>query len=515
MPVLKAMSLITILVFSLHLASWGQGSSLPKSTPEREGISSAGIIKFLDAIAASKHEMHSFILMRHGKVVAEGWWNPYRSELRHSMYSCSKSFTATAVGFAIQEKKLNLDDKVISFFPQDQPDTIRPFLDKLTVRDLLMMSDGMIPDPTSTVGALTTTWVKGFLRTPILQEPGTTFLYNSMGTFMLSAILQKVTGQKMIDYLKPRLFDPLGIVGVDWEENLQGINSGGWGLRIHTKDMAKFAQLFLQKGKWNGKTILPANWVQEASTMKIMQDPAAPESKRDSSDWLQGYCYQMWRCRNNAYRGDGAFGQYMIVMPDQDAVMAITSETADMQSELNLVWEYILPAMKEGKLNEDGPSWSKLQSRLQALALPVPSSTSSSMISGLNGKVFLTTTNSSNIKGYSFNFDRDVCHFTLTTDTASYTIDLAKSKWMETLTRKPQQTLTSPLKEDLSFLYPAKLDGSYGWKDDKTLEVVLRYIESPHSEKYLFTFEGDKLTADWMRSFDFGKKTTTIHAWKQ
>ena len=500
-----------VTVLFLPFVSLAQ-SSLPKSTPEAEGVSSAGIIKYLDAIAGSKHEMHSFILMRHGKVVAEGWWNPYRSELRHSMYSCSKSFTATAVGFAVQEGKLSLDDKVISFFPQDQPDTIKPFLNKLTVRDVLMMSDGMAPDPTGPVGGIMNNWVKGFLNTPILMEPGTTFLYNSLGTFMLSAIVQKVTGQKIVDYLKPRLFDPLGIKGMDWEENLQGINSGGWGLRIHTEDMAKFAQLFLQKGQWNGMTVLPAAWVEEASTMKIMQEPNAPQSKRDSSDWIQGYCYQMWRCRHNAYRSDGAFGQYMLVMPDQDAVMAITSEAPDMQNELDLVWDYILPAMKGGKLADDKTVQKQLQARLKALAIPPPTSTKTSTASSISGRTFQAGSNKEHIRAYSFTFDKGVCHFTLSTDTANFTMDLAEGKWKESLTRKPQQTLTSPLKEDLSFLYPAKIDGSYGWKDDKTLEVVLRYIESPHSEKYVFTFEGDTLTADWMRSFDFGTKKTTVVA---
>ena len=503
--------LLAIALLFFQVSVYAQ-SSLPHSTPEAEGVSSAGIVKYLDAIAGSKHEMHSFILMRHGKVVAEGWWSPYRADLRHSMYSCSKSFTATAVGFAVQEGKLKLDDKVISFFPQDAPDTIKPFLNELTVRDVLMMSDGMAPDPTGPIGGITTNWVKGFLNTPIKDRPGTTFLYNSMGTFMLSAIVQKVTGQKIVDYLRPRLFDPLDIKGMDWEENLQGINSGGWGLRIHTEDMAKFAQLFLQKGQWKGKTILPAAWVEEASTMKIMQDPHARQSQKDSSDWLQGYCYQMWRCRHNAYRGDGAFGQYMLVMPDQDAVMAITSETPDLQGELNLVWEYILPAMKDGKLKEDKASLQELQSRLKTLALPVPVSASVTTTARVNGRSYMAGSNREHIKGYTFQFEKGVCHFTLATDTANYTLDLAEGKWKEGLTPKPQQTLTSPLREDLGFLYPAKIEGAYGWRDDRTLEVVLRYIESPHSEKYTFTFDGDQVTADWMRSFDFGTKMTTVVA---
>ncbi len=238
---------------------FGQNSvSLPRSTPEAEGVSSAGIIGFIDAIGNSKNELHSFMILRHGKVIAEGWWDPLNPSLRHTLYSASKTFTSTAVGFAVSENRLKLTDKVISFFPNDLPDSISPNLAALTVRDVLIMSDGQFPEP-SAVAATSKNWVKGFLATPIVNKPGTVFLYNSMGTFMLSAIVQKATGQKVIDYLKPRLFDPLGISGMDWEENLMSINTGGWGLRVKTEDMAKLGQLYLQKGVWNGNQIITNN----------------------------------------------------------------------------------------------------------------------------------------------------------------------------------------------------------------------------------------------------------------
>ncbi|HEY2721718.1 MAG TPA: serine hydrolase, partial [Chitinophagaceae bacterium] len=296
MNYMKSITFSALFLLTLFTNVLAQESSmLPRSVPEEEGVSSNDVIKFLDATAKGKTEFHSFMLLRHGKVIAEGWWDPYKATLRHTLYSCSKSFTATAIGFAITEKKLSLDDKVISFFPKDIPDTLSKFLSELTVKDALMMSDGQEPDPSFNVAAKDSNWIKGFLSTPILHEPGTVFLYNSLGTYMLSAIVQKVTGQRTLDYLKPRLFDPLDINGMDWETDIQGINTGGWGLRVKTEDMAKFAELFLQKGMWNGKQVLPASWVEEASTMKIMQDPNAPQSKKDSSDWLQGYCYQMWR----------------------------------------------------------------------------------------------------------------------------------------------------------------------------------------------------------------------------
>jgi CubicO group peptidase (beta-lactamase class C family) len=169
-----------------------------------------------------------------------------------------------------------------------------------------------------------------------------------MATFMLSAIVQKVTGQKLTEYLQTRLFGPLAITGYKWDESPEGINVGGWGLYIKTEDMAKFGQLFLQKGVWNGEQLLPPGWVEEASSWKIVSGPAGNETYQNpESDWTQGYCYQMWRCRHNAYRADGANGQFIIVIPDSDAVVAMTANVRDMQAEINLVWKHILPALKQ------------------------------------------------------------------------------------------------------------------------------------------------------------------------
>lgn len=272
-------TLLSVLLLSTFLqrkVSAQTGNELQRSTPEAEGVSATAISTFLDSVAVGKHEFHSLMLLRHGKVIAEGWWNPYRPDLRHSLYSLSKSFTAAAVGFAGAEGKLSLSDKAVSFFPNELPDTVSSYLQQLTVKDLLTMSVGQEPDPTGIV-AQDTNWVKRFLRVPIKYQPGSRFLYNSTATYMLSAIVSKVTGQKVIDYLQPRLFEPLGIAKPDWEESPQHINTGGWGLRLKTEDIAKFAELFLQKGKWNGKQILPQGWAEEASTATHHSTPGVFE----------------------------------------------------------------------------------------------------------------------------------------------------------------------------------------------------------------------------------------------
>lgn len=491
---------LTLLCLGLPLCAQ-QTASLPRSTPEAEGVSSPAIIDFLDAVAASPHELHSFMMLRHGKVVAEGWWNPYRPDLKHTLYSTSKSFTATAVGFAVSEGKLTVDDRVVSFFPDDLPETVSPHLAALEVKDLLSMSVGHRTDPTGPVSAHEN-WVRAFLDTPIVYEPGTRFLYNSVASHTLSAIVQKVTGRKIIDYLRPRLFEPLGIEGMDWEADPQGNNTGGWGLRLKTEDMAKFGQLFLQRGRWQGRQILPETWIEQASTIKIEQDPNAPQARKDTNDWLQGYCYQMWRSRHNSYRADGAFGQFILIMPDQDAVVAITAETPDMQAELNLVWQHILPSMKSQTLPENPQALQKLKERLASLALSPPTIQSSQLESKVSGKTFDFASNEEGIESASLEFTSGVCRLTLNTAAATYRIDFGAGKWQEGETTRHGPYLVSRAKANRVGLPPFKTAASYTWTDETTLQLTLRYIESPHTETIKCSFEGEDISVESRNSFN-------------
>jgi CubicO group peptidase (beta-lactamase class C family)/predicted glycoside hydrolase/deacetylase ChbG (UPF0249 family) len=457
----------------------------------------------LDAEAKSQHEPHSLMVIRHGKIVAEGWWNPYRADLKHTMYSCSKSFTATAIGFAISEKRLTVNDKVISFFPDDLPKTISPNLAELKIKDLLSMSAGQNFDPTGLVNSRDSNWVRGFMEIPFVFQPGTKFLYNSLCTYMLSAIIQKVTGEKVIDYLTPRLFKPLGISGADWEVDPRGINVGGWGLRVKTEDMAKFGQLFLQKGMWNGKQVLPKGWVEEASSVKIIQHPDLAQEKRDPSDWEQGYCYQMWRCKNNAYRGDGAFGQYIIVMPDQDAVVIMTSETSNMQDEINLIWKYILPAFQKEVLPANKTALADLKQKLATLALPVAAKgPASPLVKAISGKTFALSPNDKHLQKMAFQFKDDLCHVTFYNKMDSFKIAFAAGKWAFGETKKLGPALTGAAKGHFVGLPPPKVAGNFSWKSDTTLELVLRYIESPHTETFTCSFDKSRIAVEVKNSFE-------------
>ena len=310
-------------------ALFGKGTNfsaaLPRATPESQGISSKGISDFIAAANASGYSWHSFMLLRHGNVVAEGWWKPFEPEFKHSLYSLSKSFTSTAIGLLVKEGKLNIDTPVLSFFPDDAPATPDENLKQMKIKHLLTMNTGHEEDSLPKMRGSDKVWVRTFLEQPVKFEPGSHFLYDTGATYMLGAIVYKVTGETLEKYLTPRLFQPLDIKGYDWETSPQGLNTAGYGLRVKTEDIAKFGQLYLQKGKWNNQEILPETWVNTATSYQT-------KSQEGNADWSQGYGYLFWRCKPGFYRGDGAYGQYCIVMPDQDAVMVVTGESPDMQN---------------------------------------------------------------------------------------------------------------------------------------------------------------------------------------
>lgn len=335
---------------------------LLRLAPEQGGLDPNGVLKFLDAVQAQNKELHSVMILRHGKVLAEGWWKPYEPKHPHMLYSLSKSFTSTAVGLVISEGKLALSDKVLSFFPKERPTAPDANLAAMEVRHLLMMGTGHDKDTTGAVmGAADGDWVKAFLALPVEHAPGSKFVYNTGATYMLSAIVQAVTGKTVLEYLKPRLFEPLGIANPTWETCPKGRSTGGFGLSLRTEEIARFGQLYLQKGKWEGKQLVPEAWVAEATQKHISNgDPT------QKSDWSQGYGYQFWRCQNGAYRGDGAFCQFCLVLPEKDAVIAITAGSGDYQGILNLVWEHLLPAFRDG-----ARAAPLLSERLQELALPL------------------------------------------------------------------------------------------------------------------------------------------------
>jgi len=392
-------SALSVCSITLANATESTSTALPRSTPEAQGISSAAILDFVQAADKQVDAMHSFMLVRHGHVVAEGWWSPFAAQTPHSMYSLSKSFTSTAVGLAIAEGKLSLDDPVLKFFPEDAPANPGDNLKAMRVRDLLRMNTGQHADDMAKFSFESgEPLVKLFLSMPVAHKPGTHFWYNTPGTFMCSAIVQKVSGQTVFDYLKPRLFEPLGIENPTWEMKQQ-YTFGGSGLHIRTEDIAKFGQLYLQRGQWGGKQLVPASWIDTATAMQTSN------GSNPASDWDQGYGYQFWRCRPGCYRGDGAFGQFCIVIPEKDAVIAITSGTRNMQGVMNLVWEKLLPAMQPKKLRADQDTNKRLAQILTSLTVRPQTGSSAPATPTWSGKTFAMPTNGQKIEAAGLEFD--------------------------------------------------------------------------------------------------------------
>jgi CubicO group peptidase (beta-lactamase class C family) len=496
--------------FTRHAFAAGS-RGLPRSTPEAEGVSSANIEAFLDAVAQSKHEFHSLMIVRHGRVIAEGWWKPYAAEIPHTMYSMSKSFTSTAVGLAVSEGKLSVEDKVTSFFPNDLPAEVSANLAALQVKHLLTMSVGSEHEPT---GAMVQqeNWVRAFLASPISHPPGSVFLYNSAATYMCSAIVQHVTGQKVIDYLTPKLFTPLGVEGMAWETCPRGINTGGWGLSIQTEGLAKFGTLYLQKGKWNGKQIVPAEWIEEATTKHIQQsDPPKPARPHEDNDWLQGYGYQFWRCRHNAFRGDGAFGQFTIMLPEHDAVIAITGESSDLQGELDLVWEHLLPAFKDARLPADESAETHLHGRLAALELRPPAGAESSpLTTKVSGKTFRLAPNELGLEEVSYTFEKGNVITTFHTAKDIYAISSGLGAWEHGETALPgtPPRIISGGAPPTGTLH--KIAAAGVWKDESTWEMIWRYYETPHHDTVTSRFDGDKVAIHFQASINRGKEKRPV-----
>lgn len=316
------------------------------SSPESVGIDSSAIAAFEEIIREKNIGHHGYMFYRHGKLVASSIASPYRFTDKRHVYSISKSWTSTAIGIAADEGLINLDDKLISYFPDELPENICENLASMTLRHVLSMNTGHQTDTLGRVASREPGWAKRFLALDVENVPGTHFAYNSTATYMLSAVITKVTGMRMVDYLKPRLFNPLGIENVWWEESPDGINDGGWGIHISPEDMLKLGVLYLNKGLWNGERILSEKYINEA--VSAISD----NSSGETIDWKLGYGFQFWRCQHDSYRGDGANGQYIIVSPDKDSVAVIISENGNMQEILDAYWDTVYYSMSDGALPE-------------------------------------------------------------------------------------------------------------------------------------------------------------------
>ena len=337
-------------------------SDLPVTGPGEQGVDARGITAFLDVLEADPRiDPHSVMLLRHGAVVAQGWWAPYTSDRVHMLYSVSKTFTATALGFAVAEGLVSLDDAVVDHFPEFQAEIVGRSRE-IRVRHVAAMASGHHNDMIEAAElADPAELVRGFLLHEPESAPGSVFAYNQSATYSVAAIIQRAAGTTLVDYLRPRLFDPLGIGPVSWHQDGVGRDLGFSGLHARTDAVARLGQLYLRDGVWQGRRILPAGWVEQVRTRHV----GTPQNEKP--DWRQGYGFQVWMSRHG-YRGDGAYGQFCLILPEQDAVLAMTSATTEMQAILDAAWEHLLPAL-DGQAGASPDDEAALVRRLSVLAL--------------------------------------------------------------------------------------------------------------------------------------------------
>ena len=338
------------------LSAHAQVNDLPRTSPEAMGLKSAQVSAFFDSLLAyPKTEIHSAIVMRHGKVVGEMYPAPFRPEYKHTQFSCSKTFVAAAVGIAIDEKLLRLNDRLVQFFPQHLPPVVSWRLNSITVKDLLTMRSGFVVDKQIRNNRLD--WIRSYLAHPMNADPGKLFQYDSMDTYLLSAIVQKVTGMTVLDYLKQKVFRHMNITDVKWELSPEGITTGGWGLYIQPESLAKFGQLLLQRGQWHSRQLIPASWVDAMMSKQVV-------NKGDD------YGYQMWLpAYPTAAYASGAYGQYIMVVPRADAVVVITQCLMNSGGgEFNFIWNTLFAGMQSQPLPPSA-DYQQLQQNTYSLPL--------------------------------------------------------------------------------------------------------------------------------------------------
>ncbi|MGX1273997.1 serine hydrolase domain-containing protein [Streptomyces phaeoluteigriseus] len=456
---------------------------LPAGLPSAQGVDASGVLAFLDAVdAAEAIEPHSLMILRHGHVVAAGWWAPYTPDRLHLLYSLSKSFTSTAAGFAVAEGLIGLDDPVISYFPEFDADVTDPRSRAMRVRHVASMTSGHEAETLDRARALDRDdLVRGFLLLPPDRDPGTVFAYNQPATYTLAAILQRVTGQSLTAYLRPRLLDPLGFGEVAWLSDRNGRELGFSGLHGTTDAIARLGGLYLREGDGDGHRLLPREWIAEATRAHIPTAGAMGGTGRE--DWDRGYGFQFWRSRHG-YRGDGAYGQFCLVLPEHDAVIATTAATPDMQGLLNLVWEHLLPAFRPAPLSGRQDADAALADRLTRLALPPAT-----------GKP-APPDRPRAWSGSAFTPDGGVCAgqpsltgVTVTADGDGWTLNLAEGDDRLAPRLAPGGwTVTEE---------PVPVAASGGWSDGDTLAVDLVFLETPHRLRVTCSLPARTFTARW------------------
>lgn len=440
-----------------------------RAAPELHGVSADAILAFLQAAQRSSFELHSFMLYRSGAVIAEGWWDPYRADRIHMTHSATKSFAVCGVGLALAEGRFSLQDKVVSFFPEMLPAEVDPKLAAMSVEDLLTMRTGHAEEVSGSVWRqVKTSWVAEFFKIPVVYQPGTKFVYTSAATYMLSAIISKTTGQPLRDYLQPRLFAPLNITHFEWPLDPHGISPGANGLSCRTADLLKLGVLHLQQGVWNGKQVLPREWVAAVQAQHV---PGK-------------YGYQWWLGPHD-YSARGLFGQYVLVFPDSDAVLAITAAIQPGRNFLgSLLYQHFPAAFGAQALPADDHADLQLKGVTKTLQLLPPLKPAQSPLAArINGRRFDMAANEDGVLSLQFDFSASRCRFTMTDARGTHVIEAGLRQRIESTTSMSAYKLHHEYQFDFM-----RVSAGGSWQDEQTFVMSWCFFESTFRDTVICVF---------------------------
>lgn len=495
---MKRLMLIALAAFAFVFAATAaaKDDSLPRTTPEEQGVRSEDVAALFADLDRKGFEIHSLMIVRGGAVIAEHWWAPYAPEYAHAMYSNTKSWTSTAIGFAVQEGLLKVTDRVVDIFPDLVPEDAAPETYRLTVENLLTMSAGHAPASYS--GNMLNRYegvgddqIRSFLGSKYSHEPGTSFEYNIVCSHMLSHIITRLTGQTLYDYLKPRLFDPLGIHPEAWEMDLAGHNMGNGGLHVRTEEMAKWGLFVLNKGKWNGKQLLDSKWFDEATRPHIFQKGGDAPEQNPTDDAGQGYGYQIWMGRHNTYRAIGAQNQVTMVIPEYDMVVASTGSVANEPDFDNSIYDFIAKIKTSKRIK---PSGFNLEEALSKYELKHPFDTPSAAKKTTSCERYRMFSNSLGINAVTFRYDSyGNVYLTLETPSSTSNLSFGLDRWIVGQTDYKMAFAFSAYPNPMG-VTPYRTAGMATWKNEGELSAyLLSMFNTRTSESMEFSFDGDKV----------------------
>lgn len=483
---------------------------LERATPSSVKVDSAKLKEMYRELG--RHNVHSVMITRHSKVIAEGWWGPYRPEDNHILYSVSKSFVGTAVGFAVTEGKLSIEDRILSVLDGILPSKPCVNMEKLTVRDVLMMSTGQKDE--RNIFREGEPWTYSLLSAYIDETPGESFRYISSSTYLLSAVIWKVTGQTVFEYLKERLFEPMGFSeGIWWEESPEGLNNGFNGLNATAEDVTKLALLYLNKGKWKGKRLLSEEWVREAGSVQIDNSDNGKNQELGyrqgfgefTEDWKSGYGYLFWRCQaEGAYRGDGIFGQMCIVMPRQDMTAAVAAGCEEPGEILKILWKYLLTAVDSESI--DSRQDVALKNYLKQLELPVVQKKGEEEIPHKTWKKrFRIAENGLQIRTLELEFrEQEDPVLNITTEKGVFRARIGQGRWARGDTGYTGEKFSC---DNVVFFQQAACCGA--WQNGDYI-IKLAYTQTPFVDILRLRFSGGVLEGSYAHTVKYGKKSYRI-----